>query len=69
MKIPALTVSCSQCAWEYHEPLIEEIVPPALMASFSDPVRLEAIVKRQRMERIVAAIKAHESICPPREPQ
>lgn len=61
-----LTVSCTLCDWKHSETLVESVIPEALMASFSDPERLQQILKEQRDERVMTAARAHAASCPNR---
>lgn len=56
-----MRVSCQEpgCEWQHEEMVVESAIPPALMASFSEPERFADILARQRQDRIEAAVLAH----------
>lgn len=52
-------ITCPECDWHYEEPIAEVAIPSAMMAAFSDPEGFATILRRQRIERIAAAVLAH----------
>ncbi len=52
-------VLCPHCEWYHDEPVSESMLPPGLLACFSDPRGVVDILKRQRIERIQQALLAH----------
>jgi hypothetical protein len=52
-------ITCPLCDWTHEEYDVESIMPRGLMAAFSDPDRLSAILSEQLQARLKAAGEAH----------
>lgn len=52
-------ITCPLCDWTHEEWDVESVIPHGLMASFSDPARLSAILSEQLQARLKAAGEAH----------
>jgi hypothetical protein len=55
----SLRVRCTLCDWSHEEPIVEDIMPPGMLRSFSDPEGLRLILEKQRDERLQKAARDH----------
>lgn len=54
-----VVIKCDLCDWEHREIIAEMAVPSGFFRAFSDPERLESIMRAQRQKRLRAAAEKH----------